>query len=99
MSMVCMSDALSLRPQWDDLYEGLHPNLESHPTDLRAIKSQSSSQGFVCIVRHGGRSKGMFRLAGREFPKVTWYKDPNMRKTYICLMFAVLTSVTQHFKC
>lgn len=34
-----------------------------------------------------------FELAGRQFPRVTWWKNPGMRKTYICLMFVVLTSV------
>ncbi|MCJ1400695.1 hypothetical protein MMC11_003903 [Xylographa trunciseda] len=36
--------------------------------------------------------KTTFELAGREFPRVTWYTNPGMRKTYICLMFVVLTS-------
>lgn len=39
-------------------------------------------------------TKGHFRLAGREFPAVAWWKEPNMRKTYICLMFVILTSVS-----
>ena len=26
-------------------------------------------------------TKGHFRLAGREFPRVTWYTDPSLRKT------------------
>lgn len=38
-------------------------------------------------------SSSTFELAGRQFPKVTWYKDPGMRKTYICLMLVVLTAV------
>ena len=42
-------------------------------------------------------TKGHFRLAGREFPAVTWYKDPGLRKTYICLMFVVLTSATNGY--
>jgi len=42
-------------------------------------------------------TKGTFRLAGREFPAVTWYKDPALRKTYICLMFVVLTSATNGY--
>ncbi|KAI5358653.1 putative major facilitator, sugar transporter, major facilitator superfamily [Septoria linicola] len=42
-------------------------------------------------------TKGTFRLAGREFPEVTWYKDPGLRKAYICLMFVVLTSATNGF--
>lgn len=40
-----------------------------------------------------GSGKTTFELAGREFPRVTWYKDPGMRKLYITLMFVVLTSV------
>lgn len=39
-------------------------------------------------------TKGHFRLGGREFPEVKWWKEPNMRKTYICLMFVILTSVS-----
>ncbi|KAF9890855.1 hypothetical protein FE257_005431 [Aspergillus nanangensis] len=42
-------------------------------------------------------SSNTFELAGREFPRVTWYKDPGMRKTYICLMFVVLTSATNGY--
>jgi len=42
-------------------------------------------------------TQGTFRLAGREFPAVTWYKDPALRKTYICLMFVVLTSATNGY--
>lgn len=38
--------------------------------------------------------KAYFELAGRQFPAVTWYKDPALRKTYIVLMFVVLTSAT-----
>lgn len=38
-----------------------------------------------------------FTLAGRQFPAVTWYKDPALRKTYICLMFVVLTSATNGY--
>ncbi|KAF2429937.1 hypothetical protein EJ08DRAFT_697961 [Tothia fuscella] len=42
-------------------------------------------------------TKGTFRLAEREFPRVTWYTDKAMRKTYICLMFVVLTSATNGY--
>ncbi|PSK55281.1 High-affinity glucose transporter [Elsinoe australis] len=42
-------------------------------------------------------TKGTFRLAGQEFPKVTWYKDPGMRRNYIVLMFVVLTSATNGY--
>ncbi|EOD45692.1 putative hexose transporter protein [Neofusicoccum parvum UCRNP2] len=42
-------------------------------------------------------TRGHFRLAGREYPAVTWWKEPQMRKTYICLMFVVLTSATNGF--
>lgn len=36
-------------------------------------------------------------MAEREFPAVTWYTDPALRKTYICLMFVVLTSATNGY--
>jgi hypothetical protein len=42
-------------------------------------------------------SKGYFELAGRQFPRKTWYRDPALRKTYICLMFVVLTSATNGY--
>lgn len=42
-------------------------------------------------------TQGTFRLAGREFPKKTWYKDPALRKTYLCLIFVVLTSATNGY--
>ncbi|KAL5359028.1 general substrate transporter [Aspergillus floccosus] len=42
-------------------------------------------------------SSTTFELAGRQFPKVTWYKDPGMRKTYICLMLVVLTAATNGY--
>jgi len=42
-------------------------------------------------------TKGTFRMAEREFPRVTWFKDPGLRKTYICLMFVVLTSATNGY--
>ena len=40
-------------------------------------------------------NKATFELAGREFPRITWYKDPTLRKLYICLLFVVLTSVSE----
>lgn len=42
-------------------------------------------------------TKGTFRLAGREFPEVTWYTDPALRRTYLILMFVVLTSATNGY--
>jgi hypothetical protein len=39
-------------------------------------------------------SKTTFELAGKQFPRVTWYKEPSLRRLYITLMFAVLTSAT-----
>ncbi|OJJ07877.1 hypothetical protein ASPVEDRAFT_47069 [Aspergillus versicolor CBS 583.65] len=38
-----------------------------------------------------------FELAGRHFPRENWWKNPGMRKTYICLMFVVLTSATNGY--
>lgn len=40
---------------------------------------------------------GTFRLAEREFPAVTWYKDPALRRNYICLMFVDITSATNGY--
>jgi len=42
-------------------------------------------------------AKDYFEVGGRQFPAVTWYKDPGMRKTYIILMFVVLTSATNGY--
>lgn len=42
-------------------------------------------------------TKGTFRLAEREFPAVTWYKNKGLRNNYICLMFVVLTSATNGY--
>ncbi|KAL6245012.1 hypothetical protein RBB50_007787 [Rhinocladiella similis] len=41
--------------------------------------------------------KDYFEVAGRRFPVVTWYKDPALRRTYIILMFVVLTSATNGY--
>ncbi|KAK5129161.1 hypothetical protein LTR08_003802 [Meristemomyces frigidus] len=42
-------------------------------------------------------TKGTFRMAGREFPTVTWYTDPSLRRTYLCLMCVVITSATNGY--
>ena len=42
-------------------------------------------------------TKGTFRLAGREFPEVTWYTDPALRRTYLCLALVVMTSATNGY--
>lgn len=42
-------------------------------------------------------SKTTFEIGGREFPKVTWYKEPGMRSLYIWLSLAVLTSATNGY--
>ncbi|KAJ9660188.1 hypothetical protein H2198_002694 [Neophaeococcomyces mojaviensis] len=41
--------------------------------------------------------KGYYEVAGRQFPAVTWYTDPALRKTYFCLMMVVLTSATNGY--
>lgn len=41
--------------------------------------------------------KGYFEVAGRQFPSVTWYTDPSLRRTYFCLMMVVLTSATNGY--
>ncbi|RDL34595.1 MFS general substrate transporter [Venustampulla echinocandica] len=42
-------------------------------------------------------TKGTFELAGKQFPRVTWYKQKGMRSLYICLLFVVLTSATNGY--
>lgn len=36
-------------------------------------------------------------LGGREFPVVTWYKDPGLRKLYLLLSTVILVSATNGF--
>ncbi|KUJ22335.1 MFS sugar transporter-like protein [Mollisia scopiformis] len=43
------------------------------------------------------RTKTTFELAGKEFPRVTWYRQKGMRGLYICLLFVVLTSATNGY--
>lgn len=42
-------------------------------------------------------SKATFEVSGKEFPRVTWWKEPGMRSMYICLGFVVLTSATNGY--
>jgi hypothetical protein len=42
-------------------------------------------------------TKGTFELAGKHFPRVTWYKQKGMRGLYVCLLFVVLTSATNGY--
>ncbi|CZT05724.1 related to hexose transporter protein [Rhynchosporium graminicola] len=39
-------------------------------------------------------SKATFEVGGREFPRITWYKEKDLRGLYVLLMLAVLTSAT-----
>jgi len=41
--------------------------------------------------------KATFELAGKEFPRVTWYKQKGMRGVYVRLFFVVLTSATNGY--
>jgi len=45
----------------------------------------------------GFLNKDTFEIAGHEFPAVTWYKDPGLRRTYTCLVFVVMTSATNGY--
>ena len=38
-----------------------------------------------------------FTIAGRDFPAVTWYKDPGLRRTYLVLFLVILTSATNGY--
>jgi len=40
---------------------------------------------------------GTFEVAGQQFPRVNWVKDPALRKTYLCLSLVVLTSATNGY--
>lgn len=42
-------------------------------------------------------SKSTFEVGGKEFPRITWYKEPGMRGMYFTLMLAVLTSATNGY--
>jgi sugar porter (SP) family MFS transporter len=42
-------------------------------------------------------SKDTFEVGGREFPRISWWKEPGMRSLYIVLSFAVLTSATNGY--
>ncbi|TVY15188.1 Lactose permease [Lachnellula arida] len=42
-------------------------------------------------------TKKTFELAGKQFPRVTWYKQKGMRGMYVCLLFVVLTSATNGY--
>jgi sugar porter (SP) family MFS transporter len=42
-------------------------------------------------------SANTFTIAGREFPAVTWYKDPGLRRTYLVLFLVILTSATNGY--
>ncbi|KAF2250441.1 hexose transporter protein [Trematosphaeria pertusa] len=42
-------------------------------------------------------TKGHFKVCGREFPNVTWYKLPHLRRTYFLLFFVILTSATNGY--
>jgi hypothetical protein len=36
--------------------------------------------------------KGHFFFAGRAFPRITWYKDANLRKLYMYIVILILTN-------
>ncbi|KAL2060666.1 hypothetical protein VTL71DRAFT_9307 [Oculimacula yallundae] len=42
-------------------------------------------------------SKKTFEVGGKEFPRITWYKEPGIRGLYVLLMLAVLTSATNGY--
>lgn len=37
-------------------------------------------------------AKGHFFFAGRAFPRITWYKDANLRKLYAYIVVLILTN-------
>ncbi|KAF4625111.1 hypothetical protein G7Y89_g13055 [Cudoniella acicularis] len=42
-------------------------------------------------------TKGTFQLAGREFPRITWWKDPNLRILYFYILALIVTNTANGF--
>jgi len=40
---------------------------------------------------------GFFRVAGKQFPTITWYKRKNLRTLYFLMFFVILTSATNGY--
>ena len=40
---------------------------------------------------------GHFRVAGKEFPNISWWTKKNLRTTYFLLTLAILTSATNGY--
>jgi hypothetical protein len=40
---------------------------------------------------------GHFKIAGKEFPEISWWKVSRLRNTYLLLFFVVLTSATNGY--
>jgi len=45
----------------------------------------------------GVATPGHFVVCGKEFPNIKWWTQPNLRKTYFLLAFAILTSATNGY--
>lgn len=43
------------------------------------------------------KTPGHFRIAGKEFPEITWWKQKNLRNCYLLLLLAILTSATNGY--
>lgn len=43
------------------------------------------------------KTPGYFKVAGKEFPEIIWWKVPRLRNTYLLLFFVVLTSATNGY--
>ncbi|KAG4433701.1 hypothetical protein IFR05_010810 [Cadophora sp. M221] len=41
--------------------------------------------------------KGYFYFAGRTFPRITWYKDANLRRLYMYIVVLILTNTANGF--
>lgn len=40
---------------------------------------------------------GFFRVAGKTFPNIAWYKRSNLRTLYFLMCFVILTSATNGY--
>jgi hypothetical protein len=68
-----------------------HIPIHQKRQQLHSSRSATMAPGAVAP------SAGGNILGGREFPPVTWYKDPGLRKLYFLLATVIMVSATNGF--
>jgi hypothetical protein len=58
--------------------------------------SSATTMGGVSTFDTSG-TPGFFRVAGKQFPNITWYKRKNLRSLYFLMFFVILTSATNGY--